>query len=337
MTTSDDRPDLHIGTILHCTDISQYRDNVVLADELGYEVIGNGENPLRCRELYVCLGMAASLTKRAHIGPMVTNPVMRHDAVTASSMATLDAWTGGRAVLGFGAGGGPRHAMKLQVTREEIGQSITTIRTLLAGGPSPWEDRPLTFPAEHPVPVVLSAYGPRTARLGGEVADAVLWAGGHRPEVLARAKAEIREGAHSAGRNPADVQLWVLARAAIADSRREALVGIRGNLASAGGHGLRSEVQLETVPLELRDRMRGLQAGYSEGAHLACDGPNALLMDELGLTDYLGERFAIAGTPDEVRAQAHELAAQGVSHLLCPATDRDPDRFLTDFAAAVRL
>jgi 5,10-methylenetetrahydromethanopterin reductase len=55
-------------------------------------------------DIWVELALAGAATDRLLLGPGVTNPVTRHPAVTASAAATLQAETGGRAVLGLGRG-----------------------------------------------------------------------------------------------------------------------------------------------------------------------------------------------------------------------------------------
>jgi 5,10-methylenetetrahydromethanopterin reductase len=325
--------------VLGEADIGAMRDRAVLAEELGYDFVGVGDVPMHYRELYVSLAVVAGATRRVRIGPMVTNPVTRHPGVTAAAAATLDAAAGGRVVLGMGAGGGPLFSLGLEVpTLASIGGAVTTIRRLLAGSPSVWEGKPLTQPpAARTVPVFLAAYGLRTARLAGEVADGVIFAGGVSAAALGAGLTAVAEGAAAAGRDPSDVEVWVMARAAVADTTDEAVAGIKANLASAGSHGLRSAAQLATVPDDVRGRIVELQRRYTQSEHVRWDGANARLIDELGLTGFLAERFAIAGTPDEVRDRVRELARFGVTRLIVPAVDREPDRFLRDFAAAVAL
>jgi 5,10-methylenetetrahydromethanopterin reductase len=55
-------------------------------------------------DIWVSLALAGTVTSGLRVGPGVTNPVTRQIAVTASAAATLQAGTGGRAVLGFGQG-----------------------------------------------------------------------------------------------------------------------------------------------------------------------------------------------------------------------------------------
>ena len=71
---------------------------------------------------------------------------------------------------------------------------------------------------------------------------------------------------------------------------------------------------------------------------LAPDGARITVRELLamrsGLSDYLAGRFAVVGTPSECREQIEALEARGVSALIVPAVDRDPDGLLTRLAGA---
>ena len=53
---------------------------------------------------YVALALAAKATSRLGLATGVTNPYTRHPAATACSIASVQAVSGGRAVLGIGRG-----------------------------------------------------------------------------------------------------------------------------------------------------------------------------------------------------------------------------------------
>src|SRR5438046_1943147 len=57
------------------------------------------------RDTWILLTAAAGATQRILLGPGVTNPYTRHPFQTVSALATLDELSGGRALLGVGAGG----------------------------------------------------------------------------------------------------------------------------------------------------------------------------------------------------------------------------------------
>ena len=56
------------------------------------------------KDVYAGLQAAASRTERVQLGTGVTNLVTRHPSVTAGAIAALSELSGGRALLGLGAG-----------------------------------------------------------------------------------------------------------------------------------------------------------------------------------------------------------------------------------------
>src|SRR5437870_7334373 len=56
------------------------------------------------RDVWVNLGMLATATRRLRLATCVTDPFIRHPALTASAIATVDELSEGRAILGLGAG-----------------------------------------------------------------------------------------------------------------------------------------------------------------------------------------------------------------------------------------
>src|SRR5204862_1100180 len=75
-----------------------------LAERLGYRHLLYTDVRL-FRECYLGLAAMATATRSILLGPGVTDPYSRHPAVTASTIATFDELSGGRALLAFGLGG----------------------------------------------------------------------------------------------------------------------------------------------------------------------------------------------------------------------------------------
>src|SRR6202171_5177660 len=57
-----------------------------------------------CIECWTSLALAADWTKRIQFGPMVSPMTFRHPAILGKMAATVDALSGGRVILGVGAG-----------------------------------------------------------------------------------------------------------------------------------------------------------------------------------------------------------------------------------------
>jgi len=128
------------------------------------------------------LGAIAARTERIRLGTGVLNVWGRSPAAIAMLATSLDAVSGGRFVLGLGAGS-PQLAEGLHDQRFTAPvarlESVTReVRSLLAGGrvtPSlAGGQRPLRLAVEpHPgIPVHLAGLGPRSVRVAGELADA---------------------------------------------------------------------------------------------------------------------------------------------------------------------
>jgi alkanesulfonate monooxygenase SsuD/methylene tetrahydromethanopterin reductase-like flavin-dependent oxidoreductase (luciferase family) len=160
------------------------RSEVVLhladrAEALGYDAFLLAEG--WGHDAGVLLGAVAARTRRIRIGTGVLTVWGRSAAGLAMLAASLDAVSGGRFVLGLGAGS-PQLAEGLHdqpftapVARLEL--VTRQVRALLAGDrmtPSrPGGPRPLRLGVapRGQVPVHLAALGPAAVRLAGEVAD----------------------------------------------------------------------------------------------------------------------------------------------------------------------
>lgn len=78
--------------------------------EQGY---GSYDKPML--EAYTALSYMAAVTKRARLGTMVTGSFYRHPGILVKTVTTLDVLSGGRAMLGIGAGWYQREAEGLGV------------------------------------------------------------------------------------------------------------------------------------------------------------------------------------------------------------------------------
>jgi 5,10-methylenetetrahydromethanopterin reductase len=78
----------------------------VAAEALGLDEVWLGDEGPSNRDPFAVLAAAATGTRRVTLGLAVTNPYLRHPAVAASAMMTVQELSGGRAILGVGAGGG---------------------------------------------------------------------------------------------------------------------------------------------------------------------------------------------------------------------------------------
>ena len=82
----------------------RFATDVARAEALGWDFAFVPDSQRRRHDTYVLLAFAARITSTIRLGPLLANPVTRHASVTASSIATVDQVSDGRALLGLGIG-----------------------------------------------------------------------------------------------------------------------------------------------------------------------------------------------------------------------------------------
>jgi F420-dependent oxidoreductase-like protein len=78
-------------------------DTVLVMDHF-YQLPGLGEPDEPMLEAYTALGALATATNRVHLSTLVTGNTYRNPTLLAKEVTTLDVVSGGRAILGIGAG-----------------------------------------------------------------------------------------------------------------------------------------------------------------------------------------------------------------------------------------
>jgi alkanesulfonate monooxygenase SsuD/methylene tetrahydromethanopterin reductase-like flavin-dependent oxidoreductase (luciferase family) len=196
----------------------------MLADELGFDVIGVQDHPYQRRfyDTWTLLVAMAMRTNRISVFPDVANLPLRPPAVLAKAAASLDILSGGRLELGLGAGGfwdaikamgGPVRTPGESVA--SLDEAIQVIRVMWSGG------RGLRFDGKfyqlagvqsgpvpaHPIGIWVGAAKPRMLSLIGRTADGWVPSLGYlQPSDLAEGNKRIDEAATAAGRDPKSIR-----------------------------------------------------------------------------------------------------------------------------------
>jgi 5,10-methylenetetrahydromethanopterin reductase len=210
------------------------REIVETAEEAGYEAVFVPE--IDGREAFSTLTGFAGVTGRIRLGTGVVTVWARTPVVTAMAAGTVNNLSGGRMILGIGAGspagmgaaaaGGPTTPVSLveefvRVVREAVsGEPVTRGP---AGDPFGAEGFRSSLRADAPPPPIwLAALGDRMMALAGRVADGVLlnWC---PPERVASARSVLAEAAQVAGRDRSEVTVAVYVRACLGVEEEHAL------------------------------------------------------------------------------------------------------------------
>jgi len=216
------------------------------------------------RDPWVQLGGLAAVTSRVSIGICVTDPYIRHPALTATAAATLQELSGGRAILGLGAGWTGFEALGIaqRLPARAVTECIELCRKLWTepvafsyqGGHVRFTDSRLDFKPPSTVPIYVAARGPKMLATAARLADAVLIGSFAQGRGLDYALKTIREA--EVGRNPELPPLrkaaWIYVSVSphAEDAQRGAERGLA--LAVRSSHVLLTEIGYE-IPAEVLD------------------------------------------------------------------------------------
>ena len=326
------------GVTLLPTSYDSFRRHVRLAEAVGFDYVGVADSQSLFRELIVSLTVTAMETERIHFGPSVSNPLTRHPAVMASAIASLRELSGGRAFMGIGTGDSAILNLGLRPARlAMLREYIDALRSFMSGEATEYLGREghVRWIGE-PAPIMMSAEGPRTLRIAGEIADRVMIHTGLTPDILADTVAHVRAGEWNAGKPLGATEIWALAKCNIDDDHDAAIDEIKMALSASAHHAFRFTLEGKHVPEELHEAMMAIQGEYVPAEHEQVgETRNAAISDEFGVTDYLAERFAVVGTPEECRAKASLIADAGVDVLQIMAVSHEPADIIRRFGEEV--
>jgi len=186
------------------------------AEELGYGRAWFFDTQMLNADMFVAMGAAAVQTSRIRLATGVLIPSNRIAPVAASALASLNALAPGRIDFGVSTGFTARRAMGLgPVKLDDMKAYIQIVQRLLAREIVEWtfegQRRKIRFlnpeldvvNVTDPIPLHISALGPRGRRLTAELAASWLHATGHLATARA-AVADMQAAWRSAGVEPAE-------------------------------------------------------------------------------------------------------------------------------------
>jgi alkanesulfonate monooxygenase SsuD/methylene tetrahydromethanopterin reductase-like flavin-dependent oxidoreductase (luciferase family) len=190
---------------------AQVRDAVRAAADAGFAGIwtpdhldGRVFGASQVLECWTTLTAIAVSTPDVKVGPLVLNVANRDPAVLASMAATLQDISGGRLLLGLGAGGGAGVSFRRE--QEAIGRTVPAdpvrraqVEACVKEMRRFWNAPGFLRPDPAP-PIVIAAFGPKMAELAGRVGDGINVPALH-PQ-LRELVAIARDACTGAGRDP---------------------------------------------------------------------------------------------------------------------------------------
>ena len=197
-------------------------DSLWLADHLFYRT--PGEPTRGIWECWTMLSALAEATERVEIGTLVLCNSFRHPAILAKMATTADEVSGGRLILGVGAGWNePEYqafGLPFDHRVDRLEEALQMLKPLLREGQVDFAGQyyqarnceivPRGPRSAGPQLMVGSEGGPRMLRLTAQYAD--LWNTGYmgQPDTMAEPLAKIQAACRQIGRDPATLGITAL-------------------------------------------------------------------------------------------------------------------------------
>ena len=286
-------------------------------------------------DCYVSLAAAAMATTSLKLGTGVTNPVTRHPSVTASAIASLQAISNGRAVLGIGRGDASlAHIGRAPASVETLSRYTQLVQMYLRGdsvafkeldefatnapnlsqldlGHAPPHSK-LEWLGNMPkVPVEVSATGPRMIAEAAIHADGVMLSVGADLERLRWGIDLVRTTRAKAGLDPNGIPIgaWVNVVA-------HPDVEIARQLASGWTSVFARFAVMHGKPTgpQTNDSIKSLEHLYNDFD--LRDQASSSTAQALGMTQNFIDNYAIVGTADTCVARLRQISELGISKVI---------------------
>jgi 5,10-methylenetetrahydromethanopterin reductase len=272
----------------------QYAALARLAEDAGFAVV-TAYNDLWFQPPLPALLEIAAATTRVRVGPSCLNPFTTHPVELAGQTAVLDMAADGRAFLGLARGSWLDELTVDQTAPvTAIREAWEVVRRLIAGDDSGFTGQRFSLPAgerlrypvrRREVPLLVGTWSPNLAAFAGDAAAEVKVGGSANPDVVPVVRQRIGND---------DVRI-VLGAVTVVDEDGE-----RARSIARREVAMYLAVVAELDPTFTLDPE--LLAGVRAGA--AADIPDDVL-----------DRFAFAGTPEQVGAHAEAVFAAGAGRI----------------------
>ncbi|MHC1591182.1 MAG: 5,10-methylenetetrahydromethanopterin reductase [Candidatus Helarchaeales archaeon] len=266
------------------------------------------------RSVFVSLTQVALYTSKITLGTGVTNYYHINPAVIASSIATISEISGGRAILGLGAGDKITLA-NLGIERKKpltgMRESIEIIRRLWNEGIVEYNGdvfklpkARLNFKVKYKPLIYMAAQGPKMSQLAAEIADGVLINASH-PRDYEQAKENFKIGLQKRDPKRKKFDVCAYCSFSIHDNPQKAENAAKIVVAFIVAGSIPPILERHGIPLEQAKNLEELlKKGKFKKAMEA-------------VTPEMLDSFCIAGTPQQCIEKIETLQETGCTQLVC--------------------
>jgi 5,10-methylenetetrahydromethanopterin reductase len=295
---------------------------------------------------YVVMGNWAANSERLKLATYVTNPLTRHPAVTAAAAATLQAISGGRAVLGIGRGDSAlAYLGYAPVGLAAFNRVLTDLQTLLNGGEVAFHvtagdapsldslslgDKPTASRLQWlpegmtKVPMDVAATGPKVIRMAAAVAERLTVSVGAMPARVSWALDQARAARVEQGLG-ADGIAFGAHIVVICHPDRDVVRQYAETFVTPLARF--QVIQRDAAGPKSAEDDRNFEAirnGYDMTKHAQRDTDHGKVVGG-AIDEAFINRFAVTGTPDECTARLLALVELGIERFICVGPGIHPE------------
>jgi 5,10-methylenetetrahydromethanopterin reductase len=325
------------------------------AEQAGWDGMAVVDSQNLSGDAYVALTVAASRTERLGLATAVTNPVTRHPAVTASAIASVHAFSNGRATLGIGRGDSSlAHLGRAPASVDVFAAYLDVLQTYLRGDSVSFDalsfheqvapdvsslgladtaeaSRIAWLPDSHPkVEVDVAATGPRVIRLSACKADRIMFALGADPDRVAWGIQTARDARKEAGLDPLELRFGAYVNLVCHPRVETARELVKGGLTTFARFQVMHGKLAGPVDKEQQRVFKDLHDRYDMKHHTQSGSPQTR-----SLTPQFIDEVAIVGAAAHCVERLKALVALGVERVIVIGPSAGSDR--DEAAAAERL
>ncbi|WP_173165791.1 LLM class flavin-dependent oxidoreductase [Phytohabitans suffuscus] len=302
-----------------------------LGEALGFEALWYIDFQLGMKDVYAAMYLAAQATSRMEIGSAVTNLQTRHPTVTANATAALDELSGGRALLGLGAGWSAVLGAGYQPARmPQIRAGIAEFRRLFTGEEQELYGTTVKLAtARRQVPIYLAASQPGMLRLAGEVCDGLILLGAADPDFCRWQLDYVYQGLERAGRDRGDltIDLFVTMSVDLDEAKARADVAA---WATAQAATFESWKTMPPSWERFRPQFAAARGGYELVEHLSLHAGHKAVV-----TDEFISAIAVPGPVELCAERLRALATLDVDRLTFPILSGGRERRMREIAETI--
>ncbi len=276
--------------------------------------------PGKTLDVHLMMWEAVRSTKNLMVGQGVANLMTYNPITLANACASIDRGFPGRVFVGLGTGysmGKGRPPAKHRDMRE----AVAFIRDYTSGEEAEYRGGKMQSRwIRNTFPIYISAHGPKTLQLAGEIADGVIFLCSN-PVYVKWQLDQIAVGAERAGRDPSTIDTWLRCMVYVTPDKKLAKRETSAYPSSYAGLGrvlVRDLPEVEDLKRRLEKHEPGIvdelikdTRRYSEaldpkiGERL--DSPHSKVV-----TDRMIDFFHFRGSEDEICEHINKLAGLGV-------------------------